>query len=114
MAGLDPALMDVPRARYRTEHVTAAWRQAAESIADPCFGLEIAEAWFPTDLHALGYAFLASRTLRTALTRLCRYTRVVDDAVGFVLEDDGERALFSGGTLQGGLRYDKDHWHFLE
>ncbi len=94
-AGLDPVLMDESRARYKTQRLVAAWGRAAALIKDPCFGLEIAEVWSPTDLHALGYAFLASSTLRTALQRLCRYIHVLDNVVGFHLENDGERVSFT-------------------
>jgi AraC-like DNA-binding protein len=90
-AGLDPALMNDSRSRYKEQRVQVAWEKAASFIADPCFGLRIAEVWYPTDLHALGYAFLASSTLRTGLQRLARYAYVVDNVVGFELEDDDER-----------------------
>ena len=56
-----------PKAPKTAEWEPAAWRAAAERIDDPCFGLQAAEVWRPTDFRALGYAFLASRTLRTAL-----------------------------------------------
>jgi AraC-like DNA-binding protein len=82
-AGLDPSVLDEPRARYQIEHARAAWGEAARRIADPCFGLQAAEEWRPTDFHALGYAFVASRTLHTALRRLIRYNAVVDQAVEF-------------------------------
>jgi len=94
-AGLDPALMDKPRERYRVEQRTAAWVKAAELTDDPCFGLRMAEVLTPTDLHALGYAFLASGTLRTALGRLSRYVQIINDAIGFRLEDAGDRVAFS-------------------
>ena len=90
-AGLDPALMDKPRERFKAERQVAAWRKAAELIKDPCFGLKVAEVWSPTDLHALGYAFLASSTLRTALGRLSRYVQVVNDAIGYDLGVDGDK-----------------------
>ena len=89
-AGLDPELMDKPRERYKAERQVAAWRKAAELVDDPCFGLKIAQVWSPTDLHALGYAFLASTTLRTGLQRLSRYVQVVNDVVGYDLGEDGE------------------------
>lgn len=92
-AGLDPALMDEPRERYNVGRRAAAWKTAEELIDDPCFGLKIAAFWSPTDLHALGYAFLASSTLRTALERLCRYVHVVNDVVGYELVDDREDSL---------------------
>jgi len=82
-AGLDPALLEDPRARYRVENARAAWREAARQIDNPCFGLQAAEVWRPTDFHALGYAFLASRTLRTAIERVVRYNNVVDTVVSF-------------------------------
>ena len=63
-AGLDPALMDEPRGRYSAERRMAAWAKAAELIPDPCFGLRVADVSSPTDLHAIGYAFLASSTPR--------------------------------------------------
>lgn len=82
-AGLDPAVLDEPRARYRVENARAAWSEAARRIADPCFGLQAAEEWRLTDFHALGYAFVASRTLHSALRRIIRYNAVVDLAVDF-------------------------------
>jgi len=89
-AGLDPALMDKPRERYKAHDQVAAWKKAGELIDDPCFGLKIADYWSPTDLHALGYAFLASSTLRTALERVCRYVHVVNNVVGYQLGIDGD------------------------
>ena len=94
-AGLDPELMNKPRERYKAERRIAAWVKASELIDDPCFGLKVAECWSPTDLHALGYTFLASTTLRTALQRLSRYVQVVNDAVGYDLGEDGENFSFT-------------------
>ena len=88
-AGLDPALMDEPRGRYKVERRIRGWRKAAELIDDPCFGLKAAEMWAPNDLHALGCAFLASATLRKALGRLSRYAQVFHDAMGLDLADEG-------------------------
>ena len=42
-------------------------------ISDPCFGLKAAQAWHPSDLSALGYAALASRTLEDTIERINRY-----------------------------------------
>lgn len=94
-AGLDPELMDKPRERYKAARRVAAWVKAAELIDDPCFGLKIAECWSPTDLHSLGYAFLASGTLRTALERLSRYVQVVSDAVGYDFGAEGGNVSFT-------------------
>ncbi len=93
--GLNPALMDVPRARYRVERRNAAWAKATEVIGDPCFGLRMHEVLSPADLHALGYALYASSTLGSALRRLSRYVDVINDGIGFSLEETQDRVAFS-------------------
>jgi len=47
--------------------------RALALIPDPAFGLRAAECWHPSDLQALGYAWLSSGSLLTALNRLQRY-----------------------------------------
>ena len=42
------------------------WRRVAGLIEDPCFGLHAAKIWHPSHFNALGYAWLASSTLREA------------------------------------------------
>jgi AraC-like DNA-binding protein len=88
--GLDPNQVRDPRARYADTKTRAAWQMAAQLIDDPCFGLLTAEVWRPTDFHALGYAFLASPTLETALERVVRYNTVVDSVVRFETTLDGD------------------------
>jgi AraC-like DNA-binding protein len=82
-AGLDPTQLNQSRARYADSKTRAAWREAARLIENPCFGLSAADAWLATDFHALGYAFIASRTLRTGIERIVRYNTVVDPIVHF-------------------------------
>ncbi len=95
-AGLDPAQMSQSRARYADGKTRAAWGIAARLIGNPCFGLLAEEAWRPTDFHALGYAFLASRTLGTGIERIVRYNAVVDPIVRFesMLEDTRLRLTY--------------------
>ena len=90
-AGLDPALLDDPRARFPFKNIHAAWSEAASLIGNPCFGLQAADAWCPTDFHALGYAVLASRTLRTAIERIVRYNAVVTPVVSYECSLDDTR-----------------------
>jgi len=67
------------------------WLQAARLIDDPCFGLRAGELWHPSYLGALGYAWLASGTLREALQRLVRYLHVLSTTVDLQLESVEER-----------------------
>lgn len=55
------------------------WDQASELIDDPCFGLKGIEVWHPSDLSALGYAWLTSATIRDALKRLQQFIRIATD-----------------------------------
>jgi AraC-like DNA-binding protein len=78
---LNPELMKQSGGRYRIDNIDHVWRKAAEAIDDPCFGLKAAEVWHPSNLGALGYAMLASNSLRTSLERLVRY-------LGFLSDED--------------------------
>jgi len=94
-AGLDSKMMSQSRARFADTNTRAAWLAAARLIGDPCFGLLAAEQWRPTDLHALGCAFLASRTLRIGIQRLVHYSAVVDPRFRFEERLDGDRVRLS-------------------
>jgi AraC-like DNA-binding protein len=76
---MNPALMKQPGARYRLANIDNLWRKASEVIDDPCFGLKVGDLWHPSYSSALGYAWLASHTLREAFERLERYYRVLTD-----------------------------------
>ena len=102
-AGLDPGQLSNPRARYPGKQARLAWMRVSEMVDDPGFGLTIAEVWQPTDFHALGFAFLASTTLRNALNRLVRYHAVVDNVVSYSIAERDDRAILSCRTENGGL-----------
>jgi len=77
--GLDASKMRDPNARFPDSRVDSLWERAGSLISDPCFGLRAARCWHPSMLGALGYAWLASTTLRTAFRRLERYRRLLAD-----------------------------------
>jgi AraC-like DNA-binding protein len=87
---LDPSFLDNPRARYSLALVRKLTESAAELLANPAIGLEIGTFWRATDAHALGYACMASSTLRTAIHRLIRYSAVVNDVLHLSCEEDGD------------------------
>ena len=94
-AGLDAALRNEASARYPVEKARKAWQLAAGYIGDPCFGVRAGAHWLPGDLHALGYAFLSSKTLHVALKRIVRYNEVVDQVINFTVEEDDEHLIIS-------------------
>lgn len=94
-ANLDPALMFQPGARYPLSGIARIWKEMSLRIDDPCFGLKTAEHWHPSHFGTIGYAMLASPTLRMALERLIRFHRVVSDARFGKLVEDREKKTIS-------------------
>ncbi|MDA8486629.1 AraC family transcriptional regulator [Pseudomonas resinovorans] len=93
-AQLDPALMDDPNARYPLSATTRLWQLAVEASGDPALGLKISTYVSPTTFHALGYALVASGSLREVFERVVRYHQVVSDALELELSREGDRYLF--------------------
>ncbi|WP_455206999.1 AraC family transcriptional regulator [Kaarinaea lacus] len=79
-AGMDPAHLSDQNARFDFLSVTRLWDLALEKTQDPCFGLVTVNHWHPTSLHALGFSWLASPSLKDAFERLQRYIRIVNNA----------------------------------
>ncbi len=94
--GHAPEVFRDPAARLPSSAVDVAARAAAARIPDPAFALRAARCWHPSDLGALGYAWLASSSLRTALQRLERYGGILGEKARFRLEstDRGLRLVF--------------------
>jgi len=100
-AGLDPAALDDPNARYPLEQTTRLWALCVQASGDPAFGLSVASQVTPATFHALGYALGASTTLREAFERMVRYFRLVTDAVDLEFAADGEDYRFLVRPLPG-------------
>jgi AraC-like DNA-binding protein len=94
-AGLDKALRNKSTARYPAEKARKAWQLAADYIRNPCFGISAGVHWLPSDLYALGYAFLSSGTLHVGLNRIVLYNEVVDSVITFIVEEDDEHLILS-------------------
>jgi AraC-like DNA-binding protein len=94
-AGIDAAALESPDARVSRAALTRLWQLAVEATGDPGFGLEAGRHVSQTTFHALGYAVLASATLREAHERIIRYRRVIGDVVQLSLTDVGDRCRFA-------------------
>ena len=93
-AGIEPKIISDPRAHIARAQSDLLLRTLAGRIADPAFGLKAAQCWHPSNLGALGYAWLSSSTLRTALNRLVRYWRVVIADVTVSLDESPQGVAF--------------------
>lgn len=87
---IDPHKISDPNARFPYKRIDALWAEADSLIDDRCFGLKAARFWHPSHMSALGYAWLSSSTLRTALQRFSKYLRMLTEGAAFDLEETDE------------------------
>jgi AraC-like DNA-binding protein len=86
-AGLTRDMLLKQGARITHKTADRLWAEATEVLGDPCFGLKAVDFWHPSHFNALGYAWLASSTLRQALQRFDRYIHILSQATDVRLED---------------------------
>ena len=88
--GIDPEILFDPGARISSKQFHQVEAEAIELSGDPNFGLTNAEYARPAHLGALGFAWLASSSLRIAFERMSRYARVIQDKLIVRLEEDDD------------------------
>ena len=86
-AGIDLGQVSTDGTRYPVECMQQLWQLAVEATGDPCFGFVAGKQLQPAALHGLGFSWLASDTLRDALNRLIRFSRLISTAANIQLED---------------------------
>ncbi|GAA5173970.1 AraC family transcriptional regulator [Niveibacterium umoris] len=97
-AGIDPASLHDPNARIPLEPAARFWAGAVHAVGgDHGFGLDVAMKLNPTALHAVGFAWFASASLREAFRRLVRYFRIVTsvDEVEIRVEEGRSWLIFN-------------------
>jgi AraC-like DNA-binding protein len=96
-AGIGADLLADPDRRLPLPASTRLWAAAVDATGDDGFGIDVSRHVRPTTFHALGNAFLSSPTLRAALERTARYSRVTADvAAGTTRFEGSEMALVIG------------------
>jgi AraC-like DNA-binding protein len=88
-----------PNARISAHAWDGLARRVHALIEEPAFGLRAANCWHPSNLGALGYAWLSSSTLRTGLGRVVRYWRLLGEKTAARLDDtpSGLKTVFESG-----------------
>jgi AraC-like DNA-binding protein len=76
-AGLSEALTNDPLQRISIEGFTRLLKVCREVTHDPYFGLSVGRFVHASNMHALGYALMASNTLMDLCERLTRYFRLI-------------------------------------
>jgi AraC-like DNA-binding protein len=82
-------------ARYPVGAMQRLWTLATHASGDPCVGLAVGRSWHPTTFHALGYAALASASLKDALACVVRYSGVVSSAARLELFERNDEIVMS-------------------
>ncbi len=89
-----------PGTRVSYDKLDAVRARAAAASGDPLFGLRTASCLHPAQLGALGYAVLASETLRESFQRIHRFVRVINDQSRFdTFEREGLLVCRTGTAL---------------
>ncbi len=87
-AGIDPELLYDANARIPLARIEKVIDRTLAQVNDELFGIKEADYFRPAHLGALGFAWLASSSLRTAFNRLSRYARVINDQLTITLGED--------------------------
>ena len=113
--GIDPhrfaqqvgiASIGLPDAKTRLPSalLDSAFEKAAALIPDPAFALRAAECWHPSNLGTLGYGWLSSGSLRTALKRMERFSRILGQKASCRCMDDPDGPRFIYDHRRGDTR----------
>jgi AraC-like DNA-binding protein len=86
--GISSNSLKISGERISLKAMNKIWDKADLLINDTCFGLRAAQFWHPSHLNALGYSWLASRTLREAMNRLERYWQVIGEGAAISIRDE--------------------------
>ena len=89
-SGINPAAVTDPNERIPYDRVQDFYDRVAELIPDPNFGLKCEAFWHPTQMGALGYAWMTSHTLRSALQRLVRFSKIINEYSHIELKETSE------------------------
>ena len=92
-AGINPESIFDSGARVAGENFEHLFDRAIERAGDPLFGLHAEEYFRPAHLGALGFAWLASTSIRIAFTRMNRYARMINDRLTVTLADEGDNLV---------------------
>ncbi len=100
-------LMHDPSARIAYKNLEIAWERFFEITGDECLGLRFAEYWHPGHLGPLGHAWLSSKTLFEAVTRLERFIHMISKRFNVEAVENNETFIIKieRQNIQKGLHF---------
>ena len=84
--GVYPSTLFNPNARVSDLLIGRVIAEAAEQSGDASFGVKEAKYFLPSHIGPLGFAWLASTTLQSALERLQRYIKVIHEKLQVTID----------------------------
>ncbi len=110
-AGIAMHATSDPFKRLTTHEVSSLFRASVKATGDPCFGIAVGECMQPGNMHALGFALLASTTLRDFFERVCNYYKVVSQVAEFDYSDAGDESVLVAANTDPSVCYEtQDAW----
>ena len=109
--GIAPQVTSDPLRRISNEDVSRLFEASVRATGNPCFGIEVGERMQPGNLHALGFAMLASVTLQDFYNRICNYYRVVSQSADFVQDQVAGASVLVARNMAASVCYEtEDAW----
>ncbi len=109
--GISAQVTSDPLKRISNEDVGRLFRASIRATGNPCFGIEVGERMQPGNLHALGFAMLASVSLQDFFDRVCNYYRVVSPNADFLQEHGDGASVLVARNLAASVCYEtQDAW----
>jgi len=93
--GLDPEKLMRAEARFDLDRAIRLFGEVDGLFRDPCLGLKYNKYWHPSQLHALGYAWISSKSLTEALQRLVRYAKILTEGLAYHMAADGDEDVIT-------------------
>jgi AraC-like DNA-binding protein len=90
LSGFRAEELSDPDARVPVSKIWALWHAVIDRVDDPALGLHLGEHSRAREFGLLGYAIYHSGSLRRALVRIARYSRIVNEALEVHVLDNGE------------------------
>ena len=82
-----------PMLRLTNDEISRLFKASVEATSDPSFGLLVGQSMHPGNLHALGYALMASTSLRDYAQRLSDYYKIVSQSAEIRVEEEPNEFL---------------------
>ena len=97
-----------PMLRMTNREVSALFRESVKATGDPGFGLSVGNILHPGNLHAIGYALMASTSLRDFAQRLCNYYRIVSQSADIRIEETPDAFLLITAVTAGDICWETE------